>query len=1053
MKAGKGICTWHSCLSVAVVGAMALAVSVQASPRAGERDKSGGKSGSTRLVTGPSAHINDAIAGGATAVITIQPVAPKTFPASATNGSIAAQTQTLATTPARVWIELQATGWAPDILKTCQITISGDDVADMDGGGYMGSNSGCGGDGGNISPARQACGGTCSTDGRPCIANGECRFCTGGTNAGNVCTATGDCPGGTCPAPAGISCVDPHDICRTNMSGLDPVPVNACALGEPARCVRWDGVSSPGNYFPAGLFCEPGYQDKCDSEWIGTGIAFTPAVDISSINYRYGGAADPGAEPPDFAPSYVGTLVLDVPANAKGTYQIDSDETQTFLQNPENPPDNDIPVAAINSAFIVVGCGSCCFGVGGAAPGCVDAVSASQCAALAPVAIYNLGGTCVNPPTDDGCCACLANADCNDGDACTTDICNSCVCSNPPKASWDQGTECCDSATGVETTLGCADQCEAASCSLPGNHGSAGCNPRTGQSCDDENPCTYADTCAGGAGSCAGSDANAVACVDSADCAAATGVGYPCIDGFCNCTLTPDLDIEIIDLGGPNCFEDGEKVTANIVIGASSSPVNGGQFLIGWDTSCLDFVSIAGVAPYTNTVYGPVVNETAGTVFIAVGVEFGAGNGDNGGTIATMSFIKRGSCNSCQICPLNNNPMNTYLTDNEGQRITVAANCSKAIYDESDMVLTTPGNIKTNVDCGDSPTAVESWPAPSATDECGNAQVFCRGEHESGLQYDSATVNGGGEFPIGASSFCCYAVSDGPCGTTVGCPPDTTCVDADSNGKPDGCWTVTVNDETSLDITVGLAPSSQSKPGDNLTRCIKFTLFSNCVQEPLVFSDNVTFGGLFEFVGKSTGKIKIPGSGQWDCITAQDQLHTLRSCYTFGPNDCAGGQLNAAFSGDPRLGGNWLIGGNLDGWKKDDPNSNPSLDTIDILDFGTFVMQYLAQYGDTDTPCGTAGPNADINGDGMVDLEDYAFVSSNFLVNSKQCCCGPQTASAIAITEISVAQLRADGNGDLAAGDLNGDGLLNLADMAAFDQGVRPTKKTQGKGGSRTGSR
>lgn len=289
----------------------------------------------------------------------------------------------------------------------------------------------------------------------------------------------------------------------------------------------------------------------------------------------------------------------------------------------------------------------------------------------------------------------------------------------------------------------------------------------------------------------------------------------------------------------------------------------------------------------------------------------------------------------------------------------------------------------------------------------------------------------------------------------MGCPPDTNCVDADGNGKPDGCWTVTVNDETSLDITVGLSPSSQSKPGDNLTRCIKFTLFSNCVQEPLIFSDDVSFGGLFDFVCKSTGKIKIPGSGQWDCITAQDQLHTLRSCFTFASNgsDCVGGQLHASFSGDPRLGGNWLIGGNLDGWKKDDPNASPSLDVIDILDWGTFASQYLHNYGFTDTPCGTPGPNADINGDGVADLDDYAFISNNFLVSSKNCCCGPQTAGANAVTEISVAQLRAMGLGDLAAGDINNDGVLNLADMGAFEQGVRPTTKTPSKGGSRTGSR
>jgi hypothetical protein len=990
-----------------VVGALALAVSVQGSPRAGERDKSGGKAGASRLVTGPSAHINDAIAGGATIILAITPVQPRNGSAYPGGSSIVGQTLTLGSVPARAWFEISATGWevgTPTGAKTVQVRVAASDD-DMDGGGYAGAGADCAGNpavgAGNLSPAQEPCSG---------------------------------------PGPAG------NVMCRAAFQG------SSCGTGEPSRCVAWNGINIPGDYFPAGNWCEPGFQDKCDAEWMGSGITFTAAVDISSVNYRYGGTADPGdvSALQDFHPSYLGSLVLQAPANAKGTYTIDQDEVQSYLQDAQSA---NLPIAEYRAAAVKVGCGSCCFGVGGAAPGCTDGLSAAECAALAQPAIFTADGTCQNPPTDDGCCACLSAADCNDGDACTSDICNNCVCSNPFVASWDQLNECCDAASGAQCTPSSPNQCTAAACSLPGNRGTCQLTPTPGAPCDDDNPCSYADTCADGT-TCVGSDANLVACVDSQDCAAATGVGYPCIDGFCNCTLTPDLDIEIVDLGGDNCFDEGEKVTACVHVAASSSPVNGGQVLLSWDNTCLDYLSTSLVAPYTNQVYGPVVNEGAGTVFVAVGVEFGAGNGPNGNAdLVCFSFSKIGECNSCQICPVSNNPQNTYLTDDNGQRITVQANCSKNIYDDSELELTTPGNIKTNVDCGDNPTADESWPAPSATDTCGNATVFCRGEHESGLIYDSATVNGGGEFPVGASSFCCYAVSDGPCGSTVGCPPDTTCADADDNGKPDGCWTVTVNDETSLDITVGLSPTSQSKPGDNLTRCIKFTLYANCVQEPLVFSDDVTFGGLFEFTGKSTGKIKIPGSGQFMCIDAQDQLHTLRACYTFGPGDCVNGQLSARFSGDPRLGGNWLIGGNLDGWKKDDPNSDPSLDVIDILDFGTFASQYPTCYGFTNTPCGTPGPNADINGDGCVDLEDYAFVSSNFLVSSKNCCCGPQAASVNAITEISTAQLRALGMADLIVADLNGDGLLNLADMAAFDQGVRPSTKVPGKGSRSTGSR
>jgi hypothetical protein len=456
-------------------------------------------------------------------------------------------------------------------------------------------------------------------------------------------------------------------------------------------------------------------------------------------------------------------------------------------------------------------------------------------------------------------------------------------------------------------------------------------------------------------------------------------------------------------------------------------------------------------------------NSGPGTIFMAVGVAFedGVSSVPGGGAVlASFSFIKIGECNSCEICIDGTNPQNVYLADANGQRISVAPGCSKTIKANNTVVLTVPGNINTNSDCN-VPTAVETWDAPSATDSCGTSVVTCRGEHESGMIYDNDTVTGGGEFIIGASSFCCYATSD-YCGKVVGCPPDTNCLDGDDAGtKYDGCWTVRVSDEVSLDITIGLSPGAQSAPGDTLTRCIKFTLYADCLTEPEVFSQDVTFGGLYEFVGKSTGKIKIPGGNNWGCIAAQDQLHTLRSCYTFDASDCVGGQLNASFYGDPRLGGNWLIGGNLDGWKKDDPTANPSLDVIDILDYGTFVSQFLTDYcadplytACPNTPCGTPGPNADINGDGFVDLDDYAFVSQNFLVSSKECCCGPQTAGVNAITEISVAQLRALGLNDLVVADLNGDGLLNLADMAAFDQGVRPTKSTPTKGGTRSsGSR
>jgi len=503
---------------------------------------------------------------------------------------------------------------------------------------------------------------------------------------------------------------------------------------------------------------------------------------------------------------------------------------------------------------------------------------------------------------------------------------------------------------------------------------------------------------------------------------------------------------------GGNCFDAGDKITTRVHIGSAGAPINGGEFLLQYDPSCVTLNSIAPVAPYTTVIYGPVYG--SGSVFIAIGVNpFGGVDGPLGNAdVLALSFTKTGECDECELCFGDNNPQHTYLVDNEGQRVNVAPNC-KGIRELPTLTLDIPGSITTNVDC-DKPTAVESWDTPTVSSSCpGGATITCRGAHESGAQYptNGTQVQGGvmtgGVFPRGNSSFCCVATENAcdqqaGCGGTVNdCPVD------DVTGKPAGCWTVTVNDETSLDINIQLSPPiTHNDANGELTRCIKFTLFDG-IGDPLFFYEDVTFGGLYNFAGKVDGKVKIPSAGKWDCITAQDQLHTLRNCYTFLPADCAGGKLFADFSGSPVLGGNWLIGGNLDGWKKFDPSANPSLDNIDILDFGTFVGQMGTVYADNDTPCGTQGPNADINGDGVADAADYAFITSNFLVNSKLCCEGPQASEEAGITEISVADLQAQGLGDLAAADLNGDGMLNMADMDAFTQGARPTKTNNGRGG------
>ena len=240
----------------------------------------------------------------------------------------------------------------------------------------------------------------------------------------------------------------------------------------------------------------------------------------------------------------------------------------------------------------------------------------------------------------------------------------------------------------------------------------------------------------------------------------------------------------------------------------------------------------------------------------------------------------------------------------------------------------------------------------------------------------------------------------------------------------------------SLDVTIQLSPIMV---GD-VTRCIKFELYENCIAPPVLEQADLFFGGDYDFLGHYTAGIKV-SKGQFGCITARDQHHSLRSCDF---PTCEGGVYSAVFKGDPFFGGNWLVQGNLDGYKKDNPLA--SHDVIDILDFGQFVANYLTQ-ADLSVGCDWMEGHADITGDGAVDDLDFSFVSMNFLASSKDCCCGAVAGNTDPITSISLRELRANGMPELITADLNRDGMLDTDDVSAFLAGDRPGVKPNVRNG------
>ncbi len=266
-----------------------------------------------------------------------------------------------------------------------------------------------------------------------------------------------------------------------------------------------------------------------------------------------------------------------------------------------------------------------------------------------------------------------------------------------------------------------------------------------------------------------------------------------------------------------------------------------------------------------------------------------------------------------------------------------------------------------------------------------------------------------------------------------------TCSATDECGNTEECtFDVTVNPVN--DLVVDLELESVNEP--TLTRCITFELW-DCnaaspaaieVKEELTFTNGVASGAVIE----------VP-CGAYTCITARDELHTLRRTLSTLPT--SGTQYVADFvaAGKPLLGGNL----NDDFW-------------VDILDFGVFTGQYGASYGlSGDTTCSTPMPHADISGDNLVDSVEFTYIRNNFLKSHEPNCCGASAApmamaqsvlredangdGGVTVMDLSYvkARLGLEPAGENASADVNGDGGITVRDLSAVKAMIGTTATTQ----------
>lgn len=222
-----------------------------------------------------------------------------------------------------------------------------------------------------------------------------------------------------------------------------------------------------------------------------------------------------------------------------------------------------------------------------------------------------------------------------------------------------------------------------------------------------------------------------------------------------------------------------------------------------------------------------------------------------------------------------------------------------------------------------------------------------------------------------------------------------------------------------------------------VTRCIKFSFLNCTTMDSAIVEADIAF----DASGFATGVVltNLP-CGTYDCITAEDDLHSLMVRLESPDFGISGVQYYADFTDQSGSGGSDNMLYTADYY--DD-------ELIDIADFGVYIAQWGAVYdsdGDTnadgDTPCGSSWPpdglHADANGDGVLDISDFNPISGNFLMVGESGCCGLARPYGGARSSVPVWELEEAGVTSAWRADFNADGWVDLADVSLFLNGATP---------------
>ncbi len=753
---------------------------------------------------------------------------------------------------------------------------------------------------------------------------------------------------------------------------------------------------------------------------------------------------------------YLGDVTFDIPADAGGTY--------TLL--PFCTPDDGCPLTFTNfdsgddlfdvdPLDIIIPVGDCCVGAD-----CTPDVTESECNDLGGT--FRAGGDCSEN------CACMMDSDCDDGNACTADICagaTTCSDGSTPDAAGccnvDQTPPglCCNIETGNIVDPDDNNPCTEDACDANGMAMQTPLPDGPNAGCDDGGTCTT-DECVNG--DCVNTNIAEIACTDVDDCPSAAS---SCDDGFCVCVENPSLCINPLEASGDQvCVGAGDTVTFDVDTGFSTSIICGAQLFLQYDAEALELIDIIEGADtgnpnseVFNTLLFASFDPVIGTIDYAIG-DLPTGNCDNGtngpATIARFVFRAVGDCLvEDALCFRENNPETT-LGSATGLAITpaacddvsapVAGTCSPDvnIIETSDVACPFDGRVVVPADCGTKKATIEFDPI-TITNSCEgeiipdctlNYYPPCTDNTDCGGA-ECGTINPGFcDAPVTAPNTCnnpALAETGGAfCRglTTISCQATSACT-----GKSVCSFEIENNGMNEVIADVELSPTLiGGSPFDPLVRCLEFNV-SRCGsigEIPTIVNAEIELGQPGDIAGHGTAVFEVP-AGNWECITARDPWHSLGSSCQL---ECVDNVYRATFKGAPDFAEcSWLTNGNLNGD-----------DVIDILDFVTF-MSINDQQIDPDTTCDMMPPtddgegqkHGDINGDGVIDLLDFSFIAINFFKDDKSGCdqvCGIPTSPALRTgprTEVSVRELidRGFSLRFLQSIDINSDQKIDLTDV------------------------